>query len=163
MIFTAVNFDDDKSIEEMSSFASSIIKDYYDPIIGSEQNDYMIKKFQSAESIKEQISKGYEYYFVCNKNKRIGFLAFYKRENELYLSKFYLEKTERGKGYSRLMMDFVKENAKKNNLPSVTLNVNKFNVSKYVYEKLGFSEIRKEKNYIGNGFFMDDYVYEYKL
>jgi RimJ/RimL family protein N-acetyltransferase len=45
------------------------------------------------------------------------------------------------------------------NLNRIELNVNKNNQSKYIYEKLGFKILRAEKIDIGNGFYMDDYVY----
>ncbi len=65
---------DKEGIKEMSSMASSIVREHYDPIIGKESN--------------------------------IGFLAYYPREGALYLSKFYLYKDMRGKGFSRIMLDF---------------------------------------------------------
>lgn len=61
------------------------------------------------------------------------------------------------------MMNFVIENARKMKAASITLNVNKHNVTKYIYEKLGFVRIRSEKIDIGSGYYMDDYVYEYQL
>lgn len=57
------------------------------------------------------------------------------------------------------MMNFVISNAKQLNLNGIELNVNKKNSACRAYEKLGFKILRSEKNSIGNGFFMDDYVY----
>lgn len=57
------------------------------------------------------------------------------------------------------MMNFVISNAKQLNLNGIELNVNKENSACRAYEKLGFKILRSEKNSIGNGFFMDDYVY----
>ena len=91
--------------------------------------------------------------------RNAGFMAYYKRENALYLSKFYLYKDMRGKGFSRTMMEYLKTKAKELGLNRIELNVNKNNDSKYVYEKLGFTVAWLEKNDIGNGFYMDDYVY----
>ncbi len=163
MTFKKIILGDTEEIKILSQEASSIVKEYYDPLLGSEQNDYMINQFQSVSSLTEQLQKGYQYYFVCENDKNIGFLAFVPKENELYLSKFYLEKSARGKGYARTMMNFVIENARKMKAASITLNVNKHNVTKYIYEKLGFVRIRSEKIDIGSGYYMDDYVYEYQL
>eukprot|EP00833_Pecoramyces_ruminatium_P016415 jgi/Orpsp1_1/1190447/evm.model.d7180000079022.1 len=153
----------EEKIQEMSMMASSIVKEHFDPIIGEAQNDYMIKKFQTVESIKEQLEHGYRYFFVKKEDKCVGFLAFYPRNNAMYLSKFYLYKNERGKGYSHNMLNFVVEEAKKLNLHSIELNVNKNNSACYAYDKLGFKVIRTEKNDIGSGFYMDDYVYCYEF
>ena len=57
------------------------------------------------------------------------------------------------------MLDFVISEAKKDGLSSIELNVNRNNSAIYAYEKLGFRIIRTEKNDIGSGFYMDDYVY----
>ena len=156
---------DEALINDLSDLASSIVREHYDPIIGVEQNDYMIEKFQSPSSIKEQLSHSISYYLVNTDDaEKVGFIAFYPRGTELYLSKFYLEKSQRGQGMARQMMDFVINEARKMGAASVTLNVNKHNdLAIAVYEKLSFHRIRSEKIDIGSGWYMDDYVYEYKL
>lgn len=157
--FVKLDFGDMPGVSEMSGLATRIVREHYDPIIGKEQNDYMIAMFQSEEAISRQLKEGYQYYFVRALGCNIGFLAFYPRGNAMYLSKLYLLKEERGKGYSRLMVGFVIGKAKDASLPTLELNVNKNNGSIRVYEKLGFKVARSEKNDIGNGYFMDDYVY----
>ena len=156
---------DGSLINELSRLASDIVKEHYDPIIGAEQNDYMIERFQSPASIAEQLSRSISYYLVCTDDgNKVGFIAFYPRGTELYLSKFYLHKSQRGQGISKQMMNFVLSEARKTGASSVTLNVNKHNdLAITVYEKLNFHRIRDEKIDIGGGWFMDDYVYEYKL
>lgn len=156
---------DDSLITDLSALASAIWKEHYDPIIGAEQNDYMIAKFLSPSAIKEQLGDNISYFLVCTDAGRpAGFIAVYPRDNELYLSKLYLHKSQRGQGIARDMLEFIKNEAKKINASSVTLNVNKHNtLAIAVYEKLGFQRIRCEKIDIGSGWYMDDYVYEYKL
>ena len=163
MNYIKVKVNDTHAIKELSSLASKIVKEHYDPILGATQNDYMIDKFQSAAAITEQIKQGYQYYFVSYKNNNIGFIAFYPRKDEMYLSKFYLQKEERGKGISKDMLHFVIKKTKEAGLNTIVLNVNKHNKAVLVYEKLGFIKIREEKNDIGNGFFMDDFVYKYLI
>ena len=148
----------------LSELATSILREHFDPIIGKAQNDYMLEKFQSISAIKEQFKKGYLYYWVKFENKNIGFLAFFPVENKLYLSKFYLLKEYRGKKISRKMLEFLVNYAKDKKLKSIYLNVNKHNDSAVnVYKHLGFIIIREEKNDIGNGFYMDDFVFEYTI
>ena len=103
---------DKKEIAKMSEIATAIIRDYYNPIIGKEQNEYMIKMFQTEEAILEQLEHGYNYYFVREDGRDLGFIAFYPRENALYLSKLYLFKEERGKGFAKPILEFLKEKAK---------------------------------------------------
>lgn len=81
----------------------------------------------------------------------------------MYLSKFYLYKQERGKGYAHEMLSFIMDETKKAGLDGIELNVNKHNSACRAYDRLGFEIIRSEKNDIGNGFYMDDYVYYKKV
>lgn len=159
MDFVKLTSDDVNGIKEMSEMATAILREHYDPIIGKEQNDYMLKMFQSVEAVTEQLTHGYNYYFAKNEEQNAGFLAYYPREGALYLSKLYLYKDQRGKGFSRVMLEFLKEKAKELGLNRIELNVNRNNPSVQVYEKLGFTVAWTEKNDIGNGFYMDDYVY----
>jgi hypothetical protein len=97
-------------IKELSDLAVKIVKEHFDPIIGAAQNDYMIKRFQSVSAITEQLEHGYQYYFVCDSaGNKVGFLAFYLRENELYLSKFYLQKNQRGKGIRSCLKHLIRQ------------------------------------------------------
>ena len=163
-----LNFDklkpgDNTKIAEMSKMATEILREHYDPILGKEQNDYMLELFQSKSAIAGQLESGYIYYFVKRKDENIGFLAYYPRGAALYLSKFYLYLSERRKGYSHIMLDFLKQQARSLGLKSIELNVNKHNDAILAYERLGFEIIRQEKNDIGHGYYMDDYVYSLSI
>lgn len=164
MQFKKVEKNDLSSVKRLSKFAAGIVKKHFDPIIGPEQNDYMIEKFQSVESIIEQLKEGYQYYFVqADQGEDLGFLAFFPKDEEIYLSKFYLKEEARGQGLSRKMLNFVIKAAKKEKLDYISLNVNKNNSAVKAYEKLGFKKVGERKKDIGNGFYMDDYVFEYKI
>ena len=159
MTFELLPLSDERGILEMSEMATEIVREHFDPIVGKAQNDYMIGRFQTPEAIRDQLAHGYRYYFVLEEGRGIGFLAFYPREDCMYLSKFYLYKEERGKGYSRTMRDFVVRKAREASLSAIELNVNRDNSAVFAYEKLGFRRVRSEINDIGEGWFMDDYVY----
>ncbi|MBE6110497.1 MAG: GNAT family N-acetyltransferase [Erysipelotrichaceae bacterium] len=154
---------DEKEIERMSAMATAIVREHFDPLIGKEQNDYMLSLFQTPGAIAAQLAEGYRYYFVRKDGEDIGFTAFYPRQDAMYLSKFYLYRQERAKGYAHAMMEFVESETRKEGLQAVELNVNRFNSAVQVYEKLGFEIIREEKNEIGHGFIMDDYVFRKQL
>ncbi len=159
MCMTELMKNDDCGIRSMSEMATSIVREHFDPLIGKAQNDYMLSLFQTESSIKEQLENGSRYFFVRDAERNVGFLAFYPKEHAMYISKYYLYKTERGKGYARKMLDYVINEAKKAGKNCIELNVNKRNSACQVYEHLGFRIIRSVKNDIGHGFFMDDYVY----
>lgn len=150
-----------EEIARLSGKAQTIVKEHYDPIIGEAQNDYMIEMFQSPAGITKQIKEGQSYYEVLQEGEIAGFIAMYPKEGKMYLNKFYLEKERRGMGCGRKMMNFVCTQAKKQGFDKVFLNVNKYNQSSIDYYKhMGFYLLREEKNPIGNGYYMDDYVLE---
>ena len=163
MVFEQLRLSDESGIAEMSDMASAIVREHFDPLIGKEQNDYMLSLFQSRDAIRRQLENGYRYYFVRLDDRNIGFVAFYPKGDSMYLSKFYLYRSERGKGYSRQMMDFVILETRSEGLKRIELNVNRGNSACRAYEHLGFRIIRSEKNDIGQGFCMDDYVYRLDL
>lgn len=149
-------------IAAMSRMASSIVKEHFDPLVGPEQNDYMIRMFQTEEAIAGQMDTGYEYYFVLADTEVVGFLAFYDDAPELHLSKFYLYKEMRGKGYAKEMQKFVIQAAKDKGLKAIALNVNRNNSSVQIYKALGYYIAREEVNAIGHGYVMDDFVMRYE-
>ena len=153
-----------EEIEPLSKLATSILREHYDPIIGKEQNDYMLEKFQSVKALTEQMEHGYIYYWVKYGGNNAGFMGFYPVENKLYLSKFYLAKEFRGKKLSRKMLEFLIDYSKKKGLKSIYLNVNTYNYNSIkIYEHLGFVKIGYEKKDIGKGYYMEGYVYEYNF
>lgn len=162
MKYKKVCLEDKEAIASLSAFATKIVKQHFDPIIGATQNDYMISKFQSVSAITEQIAMGYRYYFVVQNQENVGFMAFCPKNGKMYLSKFYVDSGYRGKGISSKMFQFVKQETIKEKLPAIFLNVNKSNTEViHIYEHLGFCNVREEQNDIGNGYFMDDFVLEY--
>jgi len=154
-----VTGEEEEAIRDLALMAAAIWREHYASILSSDQIDYMLDKFQSEGAIAEQIAEGYRYCFAKAGGKRIGYFAFYPREDAMYLSKWYLLREYRGKGYARPMLDYVTKAAKEMHLSAIELNVNRYNATVAVYEHLGFRQLRAEKNDIGSGYFMDDYVY----
>lgn len=158
MEFQKIALKDSLAIARLSCIASEIVKEYYDPIIGSAMNDYMIAIFQSVSAITYQLLGGYQYYFVKDNDTILGFLAWYPQGKVLHLSKFYLYGHQRGKGYGRQMLDFLIQLGKDNDLKIIELNVNRRNPTIQTYQKFGFTIIGEENNNIGNGYVMNDHV-----
>lgn len=151
-------------IGNLSRLATRIVRQHFDSIVGTEQNDYMLQRFQTPRAIRQQLQEGYRYYWVMADGQAAGFLAFLLRDEKLYLSKFYIAQEWRGHHLAQQMHAFVCDEARRQKLPAIFLNVNRDNTDVIaIYEHLGFRKIREEKNDIGNGFFMDDFVMEYRL
>lgn len=148
------------AIEHMSAMATEIIREHFDPLVGKAQNDYMLAMFQTPGAISKQLDAGYQYYFVEVDNQTVGFLAFYEDGDAMHISKFYLYKHFRRCGYAWKMLDFIKAKSHELGYKCLELNVNKDNNAIKAYESMGFECIRAEVNDIGEGYVMDDYVYQ---
>jgi ribosomal protein S18 acetylase RimI-like enzyme len=151
---------DKNSIKSMSNMATEIVREHFDPLVGKAQNDYMLAMFQTPEAISRQLDAGYQYYFVEKDQQIIGFLAFYEDGNAIHISKFYLYKQFRRCGYAWDMLKFIKAKSHELGFNCLELNVNKDNSAIKAYESMGFECIRAEVNDIGEGYVMDDYVYQ---
>ena len=65
-----------KDLLAIEELACIIWREHYIPIVGREQVEYMLDKFQSAESMKEQIEEGSFYYILKLEEQYIGYLSF---------------------------------------------------------------------------------------
>jgi len=155
----AINTKDFKIISEL---AKVIWTEHYTPIIGTDQVNYMLEKFQSEKAIKNQIvNNDYKYFIIFNTNSPIGYLSIKKEKASLFLSKIYIDKANRGKGIGKVAMRFIIEQAINLNCKKIYLTVNKYNTNSIMaYQKIGFKIIEELVIDIGNGFIMDDFKME---
>ncbi len=152
---------DESSAAELSALASAIVKEHYDQILGAEQNDYMIEKFQSESALLQQMANGYRYYFVEADGKTAGFIGFYPRDGRMYISKLYIDRRFRRRHLASDSIDFICRQTQREGMDRMYLNVNRYNEGSIAfYEKMGFKKLYSEDNDIGNGYFMNDYVME---
>jgi len=157
--------------DAIAALADEIWHEHFTPIIGSEQVDYMLAKYQSADQIRTDINKnGYTYFTAFpvkdpDNDKLIGYCGVAPGENYMLLSKLYVHRNFRGKGIAR---SFLNEAAAlcrwEYEFDKIRLAVNKQNYSVIkIYQKMGFNVVDSVKTDIGGGFFMDDYVMELVL
>jgi len=147
----------DEQIEQVVSLAREIWTEHYTSIIGIEQVNYMLDKFQSNSVIKQQIDEGLHYFLLGN-DIPIGYLALKVESPDLFVSKIYLLASFRNQGYGKLLMQFTENFGQENNCTQLKLTVNKYNLTTIqAYKKLGFTQKREVVFDIGNGYIMDDY------
>lgn len=151
-------------IQALAEKANEIWHEYFIPIIGLEQVEYMIDKYQSVKGLTQQINEGYSYYFVLTDHDIVGYFGVQPQCGRLFLSKLYLEKQSRGKGYSKEMLKYIINIAVEQKKSSIYLTVNKYNKNTIdIYKHFGFKIVDEQKAYIGSGFYMDDYIMEYVI
>lgn len=152
-------------IKEVAVLAEEIWHEHYDSIIGKSQVDYMVDKYQSENAMVNQIeNEGYQYFMLVCLGGNAGYVAFCKDEEALFLSKIYIARKYRGRGYARKALDFIEEISKRNKVNKIWLTVNRHNDSSInIYEQLGFVISGTQVADIGSGFVMDDYIMEKAL
>ena len=155
----------DTQVREIADLAKVIWNEHFTPIIGKDQVDYMVEKFQSYPALKEQISEGYEYYQIFSSGEFCGYTGIHPGEdNRLFLSKLYIKKESRGHHLATGAFSFLKEICRERGYSAIWLTCNKHNDNSLgVYRHFGFEIIDTQEADIGGGFIMDDYIMEYKM
>ena len=147
----------DEQIEQVVSLALEIWTEHYTSIIGIEQVNYMLDKFQSNSVIKQQIDEGLHYFLLGN-DIPIGYLALKVESPDIIVSKIYLLASFRNQGYGKLLIQFAENFSQENRCTQLKLTVNKYNLATIqAYKKLGFTQKREVVFDIGNVYIMDDY------
>lgn len=152
-------------LAHVAQIAREIWYEYYVPLIGRAQVDYMIERFQSVTAMQSQLEEGYEYFLIERSRAEascLGYLAIRGDQGEkaLFLSKLYVAAAVRGTGAGRQALTFVETLARERGLQRVWLTVNKGNPSRFIYERLGYATTAAMVADIGGGFVMDDYRME---
>lgn len=161
---------------KLADLAGEIWRGYWPAIIGEEQTEYMVEKFQSFKAIKHYMAhEDYEYWFLyadgdemtdeeaaAEKWGRI--VGFTGGRNEpasrrYFISKIYLLPNARGHGFARRVIEFYEALCSVRNLRALYLTVNKHNeLGIRAYNGTGFITIDAVKTDIGHGFVMDDFI-----
>jgi diamine N-acetyltransferase len=151
-------------LEVVAGLAHEIWYEYYVPLIGRAQVDYMVSKFQSSGAMAGQLREGYEYFLTERDGRGIGYCAVQPQpDNSLFLSKLYLLRDSRGAGTGRVCMEFIEQLARRRGLKLLWLTVNKGNPAVQAYERLGFRIAADLVIDIGGGYVMDDFRMEKPL
>jgi len=162
MIITKVT--DNKQVELIVELAITIWHEHFTPIIGKNQVEYMLHKFQSKKSITQQINNGFNYFLLMRNEIPIGYVGIIIKANTLFMSKFYILSAERDKGFGKQTMIFIEALANECELEKISLTVNKNNISAIeAYQKMGFISMGTVIQDIGGGFVMDDYKMDKKI
>jgi len=152
-----------QQIADVSILAQEIWQEHYLHIIGQDQIDYMLKKFQSVQAIKTQLSDGYEYYSIFYYECHIGYISFISNMDDasLMISKLYVKKLNRGSGIGEQMLRFAEALCLQRKIKKIWLTVNKYNKDSIAwYLKMGFTNKGPIVQDIGGGFAMDDLLME---
>lgn len=157
----------EKDVKNLVPYAESIWKEHYYTCVDKGLTDLVFTLYMSEDALYRQLSEGSRFYYVLADNEekdRAGFFCIYPKGGKMYLSKLYLHKDYRGRGLSKEILAFVKEEAKKEDLHEIFLNVNRANVKSIeIYKRLGFFIADEVEADLGDGFIAQDYIMELKI
>ena len=153
-----------EELKTMTDLAAQIWQEYFTPIIGADQVNYMIEKFQSYDAVTKQLQDGYEYFSLFYCDSLVGYMGVQAGEHSLFLSKLYIQDTARGHGIARAAFDYLVTLCNERGLSTIWLTCNRYNTHTLeVYDHLGFVITEEKVADIGKGFVMDDYILEYNI
>ena len=145
-------------IERTATLAREIWTEYYPPLIGAEQTEYMLNNFQSPQAITGAIQKeGYWYDLMTDGEYDIAYSGVLPGEESLFVSKIYVRAKYRKKGIARVLLRRAVDEHPKTK--RIWLTVNKGNEAAIgSYQKMGFAIEDAVVTDIGGGYVMDDYI-----
>lgn len=156
----------EQDIEVIRAIAAATWPSTYLDIIGQEQIDYMLDKMYSKGELLGQLLEGHIFIIAEDNENQFGFAGYsiIDHEERIYkLHKLYVLPSAHGKGVGKILINEVFNQVKDAGGTALQLNVNKHNKAKDFYLKGGFNIKESVKLDIGGGYFMDDYVMEYKF
>ena len=166
MDYNIIRVTDDEEIAAVVELADQIWHQHFIPIIGEQQVDYMLDKFQSHAAIASQLESGFEYYIVQLDRHRSAYLGLLPDPDnaKMMISKLYVHSSARGRGVGSYLLGFVESECGKRAINTIWLTVNRFNHAPVNwYYRRGFIKVDEVKKDIGGGFVMDDFIMQKQL
>ena len=161
-------------IRLIRSMADVVFRRTYASILSPEQMEYMMDWMYSEQSLRGQVCDEGRWFCVAETvSGRVpaGYVS-YELERTLedgrplyHLQKLYVMPQYQGMGLGRQMLDYVKRALNSANPDGcrVELNVNRGNPAVDFYERMGMVCARQGDFPIGNGYYMNDYIYAVDL
>lgn len=153
----------DQYFTHVRAIAEEVWPIAYGSILSHQQLEYMMVMMYSVSALQEQSEKGHHFILAMEDEIPVGFAAYefnYAKTSKTKIHKIYILSNQQGKGTGKTLIDYITEEARKNNQDALILNVNKHNVAQHFYKKIGFEIVLEEVIDIGNGYVMDDFVME---
>ncbi|MEN9302957.1 MAG: hypothetical protein RL264_1386 [Bacteroidota bacterium] len=136
----------------------------YKEMISQQQMDFMLNWMYSLETLEKQFEEGQQFFIAEENVEPVGFIAIEALSKQNWkIQKLYVLVEKHGRGIGKFLLQKAIDLAKKQQVFSLELQVNRENKAVEFYKKMGFT-IREAADFdIGNGFYMNDYVMEIQL
>ncbi|MBU2525137.1 MAG: GNAT family N-acetyltransferase [Bacteroidetes bacterium] len=147
--------------------AKAIWPPTFKDILSESQIAYMLRLMYAEASLEKQMRTfGHCFFLLIVEEEACGFMSLehdVHHQGKTRIHKIYLLPKLQGKGLGAKMIQFAAKEARQKGDSALILNVNKYNTAAKFYEKLGFELVKEEVIPIGEGFVMDDFVFEKTL
>lgn len=154
-------------IMTIHDMAEVVFRHTYMDILSPEQMDYMMDWMYSPVNLKKQLEDGHVYFIAYRDSNPCAYVSVQPdgtgEDGKMlfHLQKIYVMPSEQGCGLGRKMFAHAlafASSAADGHPASVELNVNRNNPAVGFYRHLGLKILRQGDFYIGNGFYMNDYI-----
>ncbi len=135
----------------------------YGAILSEKQLVYMLDLFYNEKALQQNIDDNHNFILIQEDNKILGFADYelhYKNESTTRIHKIYILPETQGKGFGKLLFQYIENKALENDNIKLSLNVNRFNKAKDFYERQGFKVAFEEDVELDFGYLMEDYRME---
>lgn len=134
-------------------------------ILTPQQIEYMMEMMYSKEALTKQIVELNNHFFIAKVDgSAVGYISIehnINQSNKTKIHKIYLLPEYQSLGVGHALYKYAVAEAELNGDIAIYLNVNKYNKKAIsFYRRVGFKVVKEEIIDIGNGFVMDDYVFE---
>ena len=154
-------------LQALAQLAREIWYLHYPGMITVSQIDHMLAQRYQPDAIASQIVSGEAWWDKLKVESHLAGFASYEPGSDttsVKLDKLYVHQRFMRRGFGSALLRRVEEQSRERGYASLYLQVNKGNVASIVfYRNTGFVETGQVKVDIGNGFFMDDFVFSKQL
>lgn len=146
-------------IHEIHCLALSIWPESFAHILSKEQIAYMMEMMYAIPVLEKELDRGVEFYILNYQGADVGYTAIEKKDNTSYkLHKIYLSHKFHGKGLGKYQLLQMEQIVKDHDASALYLNVNRHNTAVNFYKSQGYEIVKTEDIFIGNDFWMNDFV-----
>ncbi|MDE5678304.1 GNAT family N-acetyltransferase [Phocaeicola sp.] len=154
-------------IELINRMARIAFPATYQEILSKEQMDFMMDWMYSPQSLRKQMEEeGHLYYIAYKDGEAAGYVSVQPEEEHVFhLQKLYVLPRFQGCRLGRILFEHAVK-AIKGMHPQpceMRLNVNRYNKALQFYLHMGMEKVDEGDFYIGNGFYMNDYIMGLKI
>ena len=151
-----------ENINIVAAISDDIWREYFIPILGTDQVEYILTNFYSPKSLLENIKMhGYRYYLIKNGVNNVGFFGTKLQENDMLISNLYLCPKHRGLRIGRKAINLAQRIALRKGRKKISISIHKENLEGIIAaHRLGFIRTGEVSRKIGNSYAMMEITME---